>query len=139
MMISDQRGRKRSSYKRWLYDSDQSKPKVTKWREQKKTASLSDAERDEPGWIDNSIEFEEMSSGDRHNHGFDVEEFFGSSSSQFLDVCETSTIVSSSQDCYFQPEDSPASRSSMEISTVREAGLPIGKAVSLVKLTIIIA
>lgn len=80
MMISDQRGRKHSSYKRWLYDSDQSKPKVTKWREQKKTASLSDAERDEPGWIDNGIEFEEMSSGDRHNHGFDVEEFFGSSS-----------------------------------------------------------
>lgn len=36
MIMSDQRGRKRSSYKRWLYDSDQSKPKVTKWREKKK-------------------------------------------------------------------------------------------------------
>lgn len=97
MIMSDQRGRKRSSYKRWLYDSDQSKPKVTKWRE-KKNASLSHAERDKPRWIDNSIEFEEISLGDCHNHAFDLEEFFVSSTSQFSDVCEMSTIVLSSED-----------------------------------------
>lgn len=126
-IMSDQRGRKRTSYKRWLYDSDQSKPKVTKWREQKKTASLNDAQRDESGWIDNSIEFEEINSDDDHNPAFEIDESSGSGTSQFSDVCETNTILSSSEDCYFQSEESHASHSSMEISTVLEAGLPIGK------------
>ena len=49
-----------------------------------------------------------------------------------------STIVSSSQDFYFRSEDMAASHSSMEISTVREAGLPIGKGVALVKCIIVI-
>lgn len=121
--MSDQGG-KRSSYKRWLYDSDQSKPKVTKWRDQKKTSSLNDVESDESGWFDNSIEFEEISFED--DHALDVEECSGCSTSQFTDVCGTNTIVSPSKDCCFH-EDSHSSDSSIEISTALEAGLPVGK------------
>jgi len=126
--MSDQRERKCSSYKRWLYDCDKSKPKVTKWREQKKISSFYDADRDEAGWLDKSVKFEEISSDD-DDRTLDVEECSGNSTSQFSDVCGTHTTVSPSENCCFQSANSLSSDSSIEISisTVLEAGLPIGR------------
>ena len=128
--MSDLRGRKRSSYKQWLYHSDQSKPKVTKWREQKNTPSFND-ERDESSWIDNSVEFEEL--GCDYDRALDVEECSRSSTLQFSDVCGTNTNESP-PDCCFQSKENHSSDSSIEIPTVLETGLPIGK---LIKLTIL--
>lgn len=129
--MSCQRGRKRSSYKRWLYDADQSKPKVTQWRERTKTPRLNDSDRDESVWIDTSVEFEEINSDD-DDRALDVEECFESSTSKFSDVCcGAKTVVSRTavQDCFCQPEDANESSDlSMETSTVLEEGLPrVGK------------
>lgn len=102
--MSCQRGRKRSSYKRWLYDSDQSKPKVTQWRERKKTLRLNDSDQDESVWIDSSVEFEEINSD--CDRALDVEEFLESSTSQFSNVCCGTTIVATqlSEDYFYQTE-----------------------------------
>ena len=63
--MGDQRRGKRSGYKQWLYDSALSKPKVTKWREQKKNTRSKPIKADEDGndttWIDGKLEFEESS------------------------------------------------------------------------------
>ena len=127
--MSCQRGTKRSSYKRWLYDSDQSKPKVTQWRERKKTLRLNDSDQDESVWIDSSVEFEEINSD--CDHALDVEEFLESSTSQFSNVCCGTTTVASqlSEDYFYQTEDGhvihDSSDSSMEISNVQlKEGLP---------------
>lgn len=119
--MSCQKGRTRSSYKRWLYDSDQSKPKVTQWRERKKTPRLNDSGRDESVWIDTSVELEEINSDD--DRALDVEECLESSTSQFSDVCcGTTTVVSRPlEDCFYQSEDViHSSDSSMDISAVLE-------------------
>lgn len=127
--MSCQRGTKRSSYKRWLYDSDQSKPKVTQWRERKKTLRLNDSDQDESVWIDSSVEFEEINSD--CDRALDVEEFLESSTSQFSNVCCGTTTVASrlSEDYFYQTEDGhvihDSSDSSMEISNVQlKEGLP---------------
>ena len=70
--MSCQRGRKRSSYKRWLYDSDQLKSKVTQWCERKKVLRLNDSDQDECVWVDTTVEFEEINSDD--DPSLDVEE-----------------------------------------------------------------
>ena len=130
--MSCERGRKRSSYKRWLYDSDQSKPKVTQWRERKKSPRLNDSDQDEFVWIDTSVEFEEINSDD--DRALDVEEFLESSTSQVSSVCYGSaTTVASrlSEDCFYQSEDAHfihSSDSSMEMCNVVEEGFPrVGK------------
>lgn len=130
--MSCQRGRKRSSYKRWLYDSYQSKPKVTQWRERKKTPRLNDSDQDEFAWIDTNVEFEEIHSDD--DRALDVEEFLESSTSQVSSVsCGSTTTVASrlSEDCFYQSEDAHfihSSDSSMEMCNVVEEGFPrVGK------------
>ena len=138
--MSCQRGRKRSSYKRWLYDSDQSKPKVTQWRERKKTPRLNDSDQHECVWIDTRVELEEINSDAYGDRVLDVEEFLESSTSQFSNVCCGTTTVASrlSEDCFYQSEDGhvihDSPDSSMKISNVQlEEGLPrAGKLFTLI-------
>lgn len=62
LTMSDKKGRKRSGYKRWLYDSSETKPKVTKWREQRKNSSGNNvsSSQNNSELVDSNVELEEI-------------------------------------------------------------------------------
>ena len=59
--MNERRVRVSSTNKQWLYDSSQTKPKVTKWREEKKNVCRStNLNGEDSAWIYDNLELEEI-------------------------------------------------------------------------------
>ena len=109
--MSERRGYKRSNYKQWLYDSSQTKPKVTKWREEKKNVCLStDLNEEDSAWIDDDLVLGEIDNAQCSHPQFDLNFDECSScittTSQNRDVDIESVVTSATSDFNFDDDDS---------------------------------
>lgn len=108
--MSERRGYKRPTYKQWLYDSSQTKPKVTKWREEKKNVHSTDLNGEDSAWIDDNLEPEEIDntqcSRPQFDPDFDDCSSYITTTSQNQDVDTESVVASATSDFNFEDDDS---------------------------------
>lgn len=109
--MNERRVRVSSTNKQWLYDSSQTKPKVTKWREEKKNVCRStNLNGEDSAWIYDKLELEEIDNAQCSRPQFDLD--FDecpsciTTTSPNQDVDTESVVTSATSDFHFDNNDS---------------------------------